>query len=398
MPRAAYLLFPFLMDLAIAASALILNLRAQDLGASAFQLGLLGFAWGVPFALFSALTGTLMRRFPRRALVLAGPLLFALSNALSALAPSTALLLALVTLSGAGCALFWPVFETYLHVPDSAETHARMGRFNLGWTAGLMLGSAGGGYLYKGMGSAGAFLAVAGLTVLHAALLSAMLGREEGAPGGHAGEDLTPEERAVPAARRRGYLALTWVANFTVAFSSAAATTLFPRLGRTRGRGDGPIGVLMAAMTAAQGVSFVLLSNTRRWHYRIAPLAAAQACVVGGLIASAMGDGPAAFAAGFAMIGLGRGVTYTASLFYGLDADAAQGHNTGLHEAIIGSSMFLGPLLAGASATGGGSLRLPFLLSGALIGAALLIEARLWRMLPGLAVPASGKDFVEMGK
>jgi MFS family permease len=391
MRRIHYFLLPFLMDMIVAASGLILNLRAQDLGASALDLGLLGFAWGVPFCLFSALTGVFMARVDRRALVCAGAVLFGLANGLFTRASHPAHLILLVTLSGVACALFWPVFETLLHSPDSGETHARLGSFNVGWTLGLMTGSAGGGYLYRGAGPTGAFLTLTAVAALIGAYLFLLLRRDEPAAAGaehEPGEELSPEERAVPPARRRGYLTIAWVANFALYFGSAVAATLFPRLGRTLAFGDGPIGVILAVMTAVQGVTFFLCSRSGRWHYRIAPLGVAQGLGAGGLVCIAVGSGALAFAAGFALIGLGRGMTYTASLFYGLDAEAARGHHTGLHEAILGSAMFLGPLLAGVSATAG-SLRLPFLLTAALVGVALGVESRMWRALPGVSVPVA---------
>lgn len=375
------------MDTAVAAVTLLLNFRAQDLGATPLQLGLLGFAWGVPFTACSVFTGRLLARFPRRALLTVAALLNAAVVLAYAGATQPIHLIAMVTLSGVANGLFWPGFETLLHSSLPGETHRRLGSFNLGWTLGLMSGNAGAGFLYKAAGPVGGFTAIAGFLLIVGILLSRALHEGERSLAlDVASEDgfaHTPAEDRIPQARRAGYLQLAWTGNFFLFFASSVGGTLFPKLGRTLGFGDGVIGLILAVVVAAQALCFFWMLATHRWHYRAAPLAWAQALSLIGLILIVLGQSIGMFALGFALLGFGRGVTYTSGLYYSLDSDAAEGHNTGLHEAIIGSSMFLAPLMAGISATVG-SLRAPFILSAALVTLAMGAQVLQWRRLPAI--------------
>jgi len=135
--------------------------------------------------------------------------------------------------------------------------------------------------------------------------------------------------------------------------------------------------LLSSLIMAAQISVFILLSRSSRWHYRLAPLLAAQAAAVLGVLVIGIGRTPLAFAFGMLLLGIGRGKTYSTSLFYGLDAETSKGGNTGIHESIVGAAYIAGPFTAGISAETI-SLRAPFFLTAAVVSFAIMLQIWIW--------------------
>ncbi len=73
MTRSGFFLFPFAMDVAVAMSQMMLNLRALDLGASATEVRvLMGLCRGVAYMLTTLATGRLVGRYGPKAMMLVG--------------------------------------------------------------------------------------------------------------------------------------------------------------------------------------------------------------------------------------------------------------------------------------------------------------------------------------
>lgn len=361
-------------------SGLMVNLKAQDLGGSSFQLGLLGVAWAIPYALLCPMAGSAAGRLDRRLILVVGGLLVSLSPALQGSVSTPEALILVAPFAGLGCALFWPAFETLLHTVDPAETQSRLGTFNIGWTVGILGGSAVAGYLYDFAGTRWSFWATALLVLGTSAYIAY---RTRGGAIGHApGPEAppAPREGGLSVSRRAGYMKLAWIANFTIWFAGAAVGTIFPKLARSLGVSVGSVGLLMAVVMVAQAASFAALSRTSRWHYRLLPMLGSQALAAAGLLAIAHGSAAWAFAAGLALIGLARGGSYSASLYYGLDSEAARGLNAGIHEAVIGVAYVAGPFVSGLVAQQAG-LRAPFTTAAAVVLCGLALEVALWRRL-----------------
>lgn len=378
------------MDLAVASSQLMVNLRALDLGASALMIGvLLGACWGIPYVAVSMATGTTVRRLGARWTMALGSAMFAVSVAAYGSAHSTGVLLAAAPLGGAGSALFWPAMQTCLPAETPDETRIRSGVFNMSWTLGILIGGAAAGHAYRLAGPRWSFWFVA---IIIGAVTAIVIARVKAvsAPVGH-GE---PAAATAPSPHGGEFLLLARVANFVMWFLGAAAGAVFPRIARALGFDDGSIGEIAAAVWLGQVGAFALVSRGAWWQWRVLPLAAALCVgmaamaflawgagaadsvmrrepVIAGL-ASAFGAG-AVFVTGFALIGIARALTHASSMHYSLLVGPSPEANMGYHEAIIGGGFVLGPLAAGFAADTLG-LRGPFLLS-ALLGMAALVAA-----------------------
>jgi len=360
------------MDGTVAASVIVVNLYAQDLGATPFLLGLLGTTWGLSYGLMAAAAGRLADCWPRRGLLLAGIGLFALSTWAYQWCTLPLQLVAIATLAGGGTALFWPTFETLLYGEAGAEsTRQRMGWFNLGWTLGYSSGWAVSGFL-KEWGTAYALntlAVVAGLNFLYVA------GRTRGGlpPARSEVGPLPQEAMKVPPQVRRAFLYAAWAANFTLWFSGGAVGQLFPKLGRARLFPDRTIGLLLSLVLLSQAGTFLLLARSSWWQYRWAPLLGLQGVSGLGLLGLVFSGTGTGLGLSLLLLGLGRGMSYSASLYYGLAAPEARGANSGVHETMVGLAYTTGPFLGGLAAQHF-SLRAPFALSAAVVGMGMAVE------------------------
>ncbi|MGQ9523464.1 MAG: MFS transporter [Armatimonadota bacterium] len=369
---ARYFIVPFVMDAAVGMAALCANLYAQDLGATELQLGLLGTAWALPYALFSPFTGRAADHLNRTLLLACGLVFTGTSHWLYSISSTPWQLILSAGLGGVGCAFFWPAFETLLHHPSPKETHSRLAAFNVGWTLGIMLGTGAAGYYYQAVGARWVFRTIA-IGLYTQAMYLVLRGAEDGAS-----RDTTPQPAShqvrSPEARVKAAFRLTaWVANFAMWFVSSGTATVFPKLARSLQISDGHIGLLSALIMVAQVVCFAGLSRTSAWHYKLTPLILAQTVSIGAVVIIAASSAPIAFAVAMALIGLGRGVSYSASLYYGLDAEIGRGGNAGIHEAVVGTAYIAGPLASGTLAQAM-SLRTPFWMMSGVMAAAMLVQ------------------------
>jgi len=374
------------MDAAIAMAALCVNLYAQDLDATEFQLGLLGTSWALPYAAACLLTGRAADRFNRTVLLTAGLALTGTSHWLYSVSSTPRHLILAAPLGGLGCAFFWPAFETLLHHPSPKETHTRMAVFNVGWTLGIMVGSGAAGYYYHAVGARWVFRTIAlGLYAQSAYLL--VRGAEDGTAY-HAASESTPHPGKRPSARAKStFRLIAWTANFAMWFASSGTATVFPKLARSLHISDGRIGLLTALIMVAQVVCFAGLSRTAAWHYRLTPLIIAQVVSIAGVVTIALSSAATPFAAAMVLMGLARGVSYSASLFYGLDEETGRGGNAGIHEAVVGTAYIAGPLASGATAQMA-SLRTPFWVMAGVTAAAMLAQTAMRMRVHRFSAPS----------
>ena len=345
------------MDAAIATGFVGFPLAAIHYGASRIELGLLGAAPQIAFVASCLALGSLSDRLGRRRVMMAGALCYVLAFFLSYRGASVHGLILAALVVGAAGGLFWPALEGAI---GDAWGHGPLGRglllFNFGWTTGMAVGAAAGGRLADRALSLPFLVALAvGLVTLPLIAVWRPV-QVRHAEEEHAGGAVEVPKHA------EHFLVLARIANFCCFFAIASMRALFPALGKSLAFDGRTIGLLIAATPLAQSVSFLLLSRSHRWQYRLLPLAAAQAAVILALIGMLVTQSDTHFALLFGIVGAGCGVTYTASLFYSLNRPADRGKMGALHEAILGGGSMAGPLMGGALAQAAG-LRSPYLLA-----------------------------------
>jgi MFS family permease len=330
-----------LMDLSVAGVTFAISRRAAELGASAGQLGWLGAVWIGVYAVVALIMGRYSDRVGRRKLAVIGCLISGSMAFVCSLTTQIGLLLLFSAIFGSGLACFWPSIIAWLG--EGLRGHklaVRLTAFGVAWNLGLLLGFILSGILFR-HGPNLAFYASAGSILLIAVLLLLPAKQLENA---HELSDTDPAPR-IP--KGRGFRKTAWLANFATNFALAGTTALFPQLAMHLGISADVHGALLAAGRGAALMAFVALQMLAFWRTRLWPLWVAQMLCAASLVWIGLANTTWMFAAAWVVGGVVSGYAYQASIYFTLEEMTEKGKGSGFHEAIIGSGMFVGPLLAG---------------------------------------------------
>lgn len=380
----------FLMDAAMSFGVLgAAYLARKRFGASQAGLGLLALVTAGVYMASCLSFGRLSDRWGRRRLIVAGSLLALASLVLAAVAAgSLGQLYMLMGSFSLGQGAFWPVLEADIADHSApGELAGRLGRFNISWCLGFMVGWPLAGVVGQGTGQRttiliGAALALAGLT----AYLS---GRFAPAPGPKAepSGDAPGREIEVAAARRAARAVPFWRMALVLNFAAMGlSNTLRSQMPAVTGGAHSALGGLYGAVYfGLQVAAFATLAAWTGWHFRAMPLTLGALAAAGGALACGLSPRPAVFAAACALGGAGCGVIYYSSIYYSVAAASGRGHRGGIHEAVLAAGAALVPwtggLLAEARLTAGRVAwkeGVPFLVSAAALAAAGLVAAGLY--------------------
>ena len=246
-----------------------------------------------------------------------------------------------------GVCFIWPALETIISERAGAQLPKMVGIYNVTWAAGAAVGYFTAGMLIEKLGMASLFWLPLGLTALELALLplaARLLEKENNCPCQE--ESQTP---AVCEADAKRFLRMAWVAN---PFSYVAINTvipLIPSIAEKLSLSTGMAGIVCSLWMFARLAAFAAFWRWTGWHYRFSWLAGSFllmiVCFFGFLMAPSIGLLLAA-QVGF---GLSIGLIYYSSLYYSMNVTENHGSNAGLHEAMIGVGLFIGPAVGCAT-------------------------------------------------
>ena len=198
-----------------------------------------------------------------------------------------------------------------------------------------------------------------------------------------------PAPPTAPPQTNRRFIIVTRLGNFGGCFSIGIVRTMFPKLGDTLGFSTVIIGNVIACFYVSRLLLFWLAGHSSRWQYRGWVLWLGVPVGALGMLLAAAARTPLGFGAAFMISGVCLGVTYVTSIYYGMDSGpAARGATMGIHEAIVGGGMLVGPLLGGLVATWF-SLRAPFLLGAVVLVLAGVAQLAVWRCCRSELAPST---------
>jgi MFS family permease len=246
-----------------------------------------------------------------------------------------------------GVCFIWPALETLISERAGAELAKMVGIYNVTWAAGAALGYFTAGILIEKLGMASLFWLPLGLTVVELALLpyAARCLKKENDRQCYE-EPLTT---AVCEADAKRFLRMAWIAN---PFSYVAINTVIPLIPSIAEKLDlstGMAGIVCSLWMFARLAAFAAFWRWTGWHYRFRWLAGSFllliVCFFGFLMSQSIGLLLVA-QVGF---GLSIGLIYYSSLYYSMNVTENQGSKAGLHEAMIGAGLFIGPAVGCAT-------------------------------------------------
>jgi len=363
-------LVSLLMDMSVAGVTFAISRRAAELGANASQLGWLGAVWIGVYAMLALVTGRFSERVGRRKLAIIGCLIAAGMALVCSLTTRVGWLLVFSALFGAGLSCFWPSLIAWLGEGLSGhKLAARLTAFGVAWNVGLLLGYALTGVLFK-QGPKLAFYASTGFILLIVLLLLLPTSQPVNSVGSRSDESVDP----IP--KGRGFRKTAWLANFTTNFALAGTSALFPQLATHLGIGADVHGALLAAGRGAALLAFVALQWLMFWRTRLWPLWIAQLGCAVALVWIGFASATWMFAVAWIIGGVVSGYAYQASIYFTLEEMTEKGKGSGFHEAVVGSGMFFGPMLAGWVGSNH-SLRMPYFFCAGVQTALILLQMAL---------------------
>jgi DHA1 family multidrug resistance protein-like MFS transporter len=334
-------LVSLLMDMSVAGVTFAISRRAAELGASASQLGWLGAVWIGVYALLALTTGRFSDRVGRRRLAIGGCVVAAAMTWMCSLTTRVGLLLVFSGIFGSGLACFWPSIIAWLGEGLSGHKLAvRLTTFGVAWNIGLLFGYGFTGVLFQ-HGPRLAFY-VSGGTILLVALLLVLPARQLATS-----TESGPAQPIAHIPKGRGFRKTAWLANFATNFALGGTAALFPQLATHLGIGAEVHGALLAAGRAAALLGFVALQWLLFWRTRLWPLWVAQLACAASIVWIGLSGATWMFAAAWVIGGVVSGYAYQASIYFTLEEMTEKGKGSGFHEAVVGSGMFFGPMLAG---------------------------------------------------
>ncbi|MBI4261082.1 MAG: MFS transporter [Actinobacteria bacterium] len=332
----------------------VLPLYARSFGVGYGAVGVLVASFGFTRLLFDLFAGTFVDRYGERVMATTGAAVVGLSSALAAVAPNYTLLVVFRGAGGAGSAVFFAALTSYLFRAVPKERMGRVmgvyyGTFNLGLIAGQPLG----GVAASVFGLASPLWIYAGACFLSAALYFRSIRDPERAPEPEGGPP-----------RRRGLRALSWnrafvtvlVVNMAYAWIVAGIfSTLIPLFAREGvGLSERGVGLALAVATATEFfVLFPAGAATDRYGRKAVLLPSlVLLAATGGLLGLA--TPVLAFFIGLSVLGVVAGYAgVPPSVMLSDVADpATYGTAIGAYRFVADLGFVLGPLIAGAVASG----------------------------------------------
>ncbi len=149
----------FFISLSLGAYNPLIPLYAQQLGASYFDLGIIGSAWALPYVFLPISIGLLSQKINRRWIFFTGIGSTAMTAALFPLAQNVSHLIAIRIFGGVAYALMWPTVEAMISDITTNEVRVKaMGRYSFSWGIGFLIGPAVGGLILERSGFNALFL------------------------------------------------------------------------------------------------------------------------------------------------------------------------------------------------------------------------------------------------
>lgn len=308
---------------------------------------------GFVYAMAAWLGGRFAQRFGYFASLKTGFGGMAVCLALGPLVPSLpTVLLAYVGCMAAVC-FTWPALEALVSDGVAEDVLPKnIGIYNMVWSAGAALIYFVGGTFYEALGHDCIFwlpaLVHSGLYLCILRLGRARFDTKSAVPVAAVPHRLDSPV-STPLVRPEAFLRMAWLA---IPFSYVAVTTVIafiPSLAQKLGMSTAQAGLFCSLWMFVRMGSFVVLWQWTGWHYRFRWLLGAFIGLIAGFSLLLLSTNLAVLVGAQVIFGGAVGLIYYSSLFYSMDVGETKGEHGGLHEAMIGAGICLGPAVGALS-------------------------------------------------
>jgi len=316
-------------------------LAASVLGASEMQMGALGAANALGYALPCVWTGLLSERLGRRRMCLIAVAGLTLAYLITPQVGSIAALCGVSFCRSLATSFFWPPLMAWMAETSEQEAlSGLLGGYNVFWTLGILTGFGVSGWAFEHLGPATPFYGAAALAVGMFGFLLVFKPRHG---------RFEAQENDVDPRKARQFVLEGYTINCLSYFLAALVLYLFPKVA-DESMGEMAQSFLHVSRMAGQLLIFLLLANTTFWHYGRGLLWFYTGIVAVGLVLIAMAQSYSLSLLGFALLGIGGGAGYMMSSYYALALIRTKGLGSGIQESLIGVGGLFGPLYGGVAA------------------------------------------------
>jgi len=270
-----------------------------------------------------------------------GLLLFALAMAMGLFFHTAYAQIFVFALWTVAVCFIWPAIEAIVCEGSGNKLPDMVGFYNITWAGGGAIAYFTAGMLLERFGLQSLFWIPLGLVTLEAVLLTFVVTLKTAKPLPIVSTlNVQHKERPLNA---RHFMHLAWLANPLSYVAINTVIPLVPSLSAKLGLSTGTAGIVCSIWMFARLGTFIVLWKWTGWHYRFRWLVVSFFTLVGCftlLVAAASVPLLLVAEIGF---GLSTGLIYYSSLYYSMNASEEKGAHGGLHEAMIGAGLFLGP-------------------------------------------------------
>lgn len=249
----------------------------------------------------------------------------------------------------------WPTLEALVSENESGAGLPQMiGIYNVVWSSAAAAAYFFGGAIFDHLGHRSLFWLPAGLHVAQLGVVTWLARQPKTASA-------APVKAAAPTAHvpdpaayvqpvsAKTFLRMAWLANPFAYIGINTVLATIPQLARQLQLTTTQTGWFCSIWFFARCLTFVLLWRWNGWHYRFRWLLTAFLGLMGGFAVLLLSHQLALLVLAQAVFGFSVGLLYYSSLFYSMDVGETKGEHGGLHEAMIGTGICLGPTV-GATA------------------------------------------------
>jgi MFS family permease len=252
-----------------------------------------------------------------------------------------------------GICFTWPALEALISERAGHRLADCVGLFNVTWAAGGAVGYFTTGLLLETLGMPSLFWLPALLILAQMIILaygSTLRLKGNSAKNNEMGHDASISLTA-SLGENRLFLRMAWFAN---PFSYVAINTvipLIPSIAEKLGLTTGKAGIICSLWMFARLFAFAILWPWARWHYGFKWLAGAFLLMIAAFFGFLTASSIPLLIVSEVCFGAAIGLIYYSSLYYSMNVSKGRSTNAGIHEAVIGVGLFIGPAIGALALT-----------------------------------------------
>ncbi|MFH1612803.1 MAG: MFS transporter [bacterium] len=342
---------------------------------TSFFLGLFAAIWAFLYAIIAIIAGNLCNTISQKKLILMNCILIAIIYFFIIMAKSLNQIFLLGCFSAISWGIFWtPLLSWLSHKVEPKKLTKTIGIYNISWCSALAIGSFINGFFYK-IYNWLPFVVISILSIINMIVIS----KEPCLK--HHYQNYQIEKKSINNKKNiwdvdNLFLYLVWILNFI----GAMIICHFPKLAYSLNIDVIAISTIISFISLSQCIMFFILTKKTFWKSKFWPFFTLQSIICLGLLGITLSNNIYLWASVFLALGVLKSFTYFLSIFHSANDIENRSQKVGIHEAIVGISGSLGPLLGGIFVYYWG-LKAPYFLCFVILGIATILEIGIFKFI-----------------